>query len=76
MFKLKLCDMHLIDLIQEFTYYEMVVYPVEWEVRKTIKWLTVYYNKTGITDCDNEMDPYAGSLPYVMAYYDSLDTKS
>lgn len=54
----------------------MVVYPVEWEVRKTIKWLTVYYNKTGITDCDNEMDPYAGSLPYVMAYYDSLDTKS
>jgi hypothetical protein len=73
-FQLKLCDMHLVDSIVELDYGYLWFYTVEWEVRKTIKWLTVYYNKKGIIDYNYEMDLYSCTLDYSNPYQDSVNT--
>lgn len=72
-FLVKLCDMHLVDSQMEFFYEDNKTYQIEWEVPKTIKWLTIYYNKTEVTDVKYEMDPYSCILALSKPYFDTLD---
>jgi len=72
-FQLTLCEMHLVDSVAEFDYGELLFYTVEWEVRKTVKWLSVYYDQKHITGFDYEMDPYSCILDYIQPYQDSIN---
>lgn len=73
-FLLKLCDLHLKDSVVELEYGYLWYYTVEWEVSKTIKWLTIYYNKAGFTKCDYETDLHSCTFNYSRSYYDSLES--